>query len=97
MELWESGTNNKKLKYEYQIWLKASLPFFSDLINIKDATSNERHCEMDNGYTGLHNICTGLHISFVLQSWRSSSLPKAFCQFYIKYDKRLRERISSFY
>jgi hypothetical protein len=72
MKSWGSNNKNNKPKYGYGIWPnKANVPFLSDLINEKDATSNERYCEVANAYDDLHNVCTGLHISFGIQGWRS--------------------------
>jgi len=31
-----------------------------------------------NAYDDLHNVCTGLHISFGIQGWRSSNMWKTF-------------------
>lgn len=69
MKSWGSST----IKYKAELWIriwpnKANVPFLSGLINKKDATSNEQVCEVDSDYVNLHDICTGQHSSFVIQS-----------------------------
>ena len=69
MKLWGSSTINYKTELWIRIWPnKVNVPFLSDLINEKDATSNEQNCEVVIDYVNLHYICTGLYSYAIPQS-----------------------------
>lgn len=80
---------------DFESFKHAKVLFLSDLIIKKDATSNKRYCEVAINYADLHDICTGLHISFVIQCWRNSSMPKTSCKFHTKYNRWLHDILYS--